>query len=138
MNKIDQFVEKIFAGTPETEETDNMKWDLQESLQERVRDLMEEGKTEEDAINKTIIDFGDIEDVRKELGLHRVATKTKSEPAFLNFLYALFGSGLLIMLFLFINYYYSSATVWWVYPTFGVLWWPLSAFFHWLKKRGEG
>ncbi|MGY3779257.1 permease prefix domain 1-containing protein [Isobaculum melis] len=138
MNKIDQFVEKIFAGIPETEETDTMKWDMQESLQERVRDLMEEGKTEEDAINKTIIDFGDIEDVRNELGLHRVVNKTKGETAFLNFLYALFGSALLISLFVFINLYYASTVLWWVYPTFAVLWWPLSMFFHWLKKRGEG
>ncbi len=61
----------------------------------------------------------------------------KSSSAALNLGFSLWGSGLIIALCIFINFYYSPGVIWFIYPTFGVLWWPLALFFHWLRKRRE-
>lgn len=112
-----------------------------QNLEEKVWDLIEQGKAEEDAINKAIVDFGDIDDLKKELGVSAVSTGVQSgrmKNARLNLEYSIWGSVLIIALFVFINLYYSPRVIWFVYPTFAVLWWPLTMFYVWSKaKRGE-
>lgn len=113
-----------------------------QNLEEKVWDLMEQGKEEEDAINKAIVDFGDIDDLKIELGVTDGKQSTKSTASLknrkLNLEYSIWASLLLIGLFVFINFYYSPQVIWFVYPTFAVLWWPLSMYYRWLKvKRGE-
>jgi hypothetical protein len=59
----------------------------------------------------------------------------KKNTAKLNLGFSIFGSVLIIALFVFMNFYYSPEIIWFVYPTFVVLWWPLSMFFYWLRKK---
>lgn len=109
-----------------------LKQEVLENLEEKVLDLMEQGKEEEDAINKAIVDFGDIEDLKKELG---VKQPVKKNMAKLNLSFSIWGSALIIALFVFINFAYSPKTIWFVYPTFAVLWWPLSMYFYWQRSK---
>ena len=129
MRSIQEYVDELFKKIPRSKQKENIVDDIKQNLQEKVWDLMEQGKSEEDAINKTIVDFGDIEDIRKELG-SRQTEKRKKAGVQLGF--SLCGSLLIIALTLFINLYYTPYSIWFVYPTFAVLWWPLAMLYRWL------
>jgi hypothetical protein len=46
---------------------------------------------------------------------------------------------LITALMLFINFYYTPHVIWFVYPVFAVLWWPLAMLFHRMRqKNGKG
>lgn len=132
MNRLAQHVNDLFKDVPESEQKASIMQEVLQNLEEKVWDLMEQGKTEEDAINKAIVEFGDIEDLTKELGINKSAKREKSNKknnTKLNLEYSIWGSVLIIALFVFMNFYYSSHVIWFVYPTFAVLWWPLTIYF---------
>ncbi|WHY77950.1 permease prefix domain 1-containing protein [Neobacillus sp. WH10] len=132
MKKLKNHVDDLFKDVPESEQKKAVKQEVLENLEEKVWDLMEQGKEEEDAINKAIVDFGDIEDLKKELGVKKPAKKNMKK---LNLGFSIWGSLLIIALFIFINFSYSPKTIWFVYPTFAVLWWPLTMYFTWLRSK---
>nr|WP_285874009.1 permease prefix domain 1-containing protein [Halalkalibacter oceani] len=136
----------MFHRIPDSPEKEKVKQEIIENLEEKVFDLIAQGKSEEDAINKAIVEFGDIEEIRQELGSERHVIDHVDEGdtlyrsiqmAKLNLGYSLCGSALLIGLFLFINFYYTPHVIWFVYPTFGILWWPLSMFYQLLRKKSQ-
>jgi len=132
LKKINDHVEELFKDVSYSEETEAIKLEITQNLEEKVWDLMEQGKSEEDAINKAIVDFGDIGDLKQELGNKKTDKKDLTK---LNLGFSIWGSLLIICLFIFINFYYTPHTIWFVYPTFCVLWWPLSMYFYWLRKN---
>jgi len=132
LKKINEHVEDLFKDVPFSEEAEAIKQEIIQNLEEKVWDLMEQGKSEEDAINKAIVDFGDIGDLKQELGNKNT---TKKDLTKLNLGFSIWGSVLIICFFIFINFYYTPHTIWFVYPTFAVLWWPLSMYFYWLRKN---
>ncbi|CDQ41121.1 MULTISPECIES: permease prefix domain 1-containing protein [Virgibacillus] len=132
MKKINGYVEELFKNIPESEQKNAVMQEVTQNLEEKVWDLMGEGKTEEDAINKAIVDFGDIEDLKQELGVSQPKKRNTSK---LNLWYSIWGSLLIISLFVFINFYYSPEIIWFVYPTFAVLWWPLTMYFSWKRTK---
>lgn len=136
MKKIESHINRLFADIPESEGKRQLMQEVTQDLQEKVSDLIAQGKAEEDAINKAIVDFGDIEDIKKELSV-RKKPNIRSRRAALNLGFSLWGSGLIVTLMLFINFYYTPDIIWFVYPTFGVLWWPLAMVFYWLRVRRE-
>lgn len=132
MKKLKNHVEELFKNIPESKQKKAIKQEVLDNLEEKVLDLMELGKEEEDAINKAIVDFGDIEEIKKEFGVNKPAKKNTTK---LNLGYSIWGSLLIIALFIFINVSYSPETIWFVYPTFAVLWWPLTMYFHWQRSK---
>lgn len=134
MKKIREHIDDLFKDFPNTDKTELVKQEIIQNLEEKVFFLMNQGKEEEDAINKAIVEFGDIEDLKSELGFEQ-PDPNKKDMARLNLQYSILGSILIIGLFIFINFYYSSNIIWFVYPTFGVLWWPLTMYFVWLRKK---
>ena len=54
-------MEELFQDVPYSEKTDAVKLEIIQNLEERVFDLMARGQRGEDAINKAIVDSGDIE-----------------------------------------------------------------------------
>ncbi|WP_438351110.1 permease prefix domain 1-containing protein [Paenibacillus sp. FA6] len=132
MRKIKNHVKELFNDIPASEQKELMMQDIIQNLEEKVSDLMFSGKNEEDAINKTIVEFGDIEDIKNELGTNPVPLKNRFS---LHLGFSLWGSGLFIALFIFINFYYTPDTIWFVYPVFAVAWWPLSMFYKWLAMK---
>ncbi|WP_026907380.1 permease prefix domain 1-containing protein [Paucisalibacillus globulus] len=141
MKKLTQHVNDLFKDIPASERKEVVMQEVLQNLEEKVWDLMEHGKEEEDAINKAIVEFGDIDELKNELGVSPEASER--QPSMLknrklNLEYSIWGSVLIIGLFTFINFYYTPEIIWFVYPTFAVLWWPLSMYYRWLKvKRGE-
>lgn len=132
MKSIKQHVDELFKDVPQSEKKEVIKQEITENLEEKVFDLMEQGKAEEDAINKALIEFGDIEEIKRELGVRQPQKKNRAK---LNLGFSISGSALIIALCVFINFYYTPNTIWFVYPTFAVLWWPLSMFYHWLRTK---
>jgi hypothetical protein len=132
MKSIESHVQGLFRGIPDSERKAQIMREITQNLQEKVADLMAQGKAEEDAVNKAIVEFGDIDDIKQELGAQPPAPKNTAGLA-LGF--SLWGTALIVGLVLFINLYYSPGVIWCVYPIFAVLWWPLGVFYHWLSKR---
>ncbi|CAH0252734.1 permease prefix domain 1-containing protein [Peribacillus sp. Bi134] len=138
MKQLMKRVNELFKDVPESEQKETVIQEVLQNLEEKVWDLMEQGKGEEDAINKAIIEFGDAEDLKNELGVKQLGKPTKKNNTKLNLEYSIWGSVLIISLLVFINFYYSPHVIWFVYPTFAVLWWPLTMYFRWKKvKKGE-
>jgi len=132
MKKIREYIDEMFIEIPGSEQKEVVKEEVIQNLEEKVDDLIQQGKAEEDAINKAIVDFGSIDDIKKEL-MGRQPIKKNTTGLHLGF--SIWGSALIIALCLFANFYYTPYIIWFVYPTFGVLWWPLAMFFRWLKHK---
>lgn len=132
--KLDAYVRNIFRDIPNSPRREELIQEIVENLADKVRDLTVSGKSPEDAVNKAIVDFGDMEDVKSELReeLPSAAPQKERRPG-LALGYSLCGTALIVGLLIFINFYYTPKTIWFVYPTFGVLWWPLSMFFRWRR-----
>lgn len=136
MNKIEEYVERSFMDIPASERKEQLKQEILQNLNEKVFDLIEQGKSQEDAENKTIIEFGDIEDIKNELGKGLPAEKpAKHNQYSLRLGFSLGGSALIIGLMMFINFYFTPGLIWFVFPTFAVLWWPLAMTFLWLRHK---
>lgn len=134
MKMLNSHVHNLFQDIPDSEQKEAIMQEVLQNLEEKVWDLMKQGKEEEDAVNKAIVEFGDIEDLKQELGVNQTKARRKNITK-LNLGYSIWGSSLIIALFLFINLYYTPQTIWFVYPTFAVLWWPLTMYFNWLRSK---
>lgn len=125
----------MFEQLPQNESAKAMKEEMIRDLEEKVDDLIESGKSEEDAVNKVIVDFGDIREIKKEFDLSETGDRRKRELAKLNLGFSICGSALIILLAVFINFYYTPDVIWFIYPTFAVAWWPLAMFYNWYRKK---
>ncbi len=134
MKTVQEHVDALFREIPDSERKESLKREIVENLQEKVNDLIAQGKAEEDAINRAIVEFGDISDIRDELRNQQMLP-IKRSSAGLQLGYSVVGSLLIIGLVLFINLHITPGFLWCIFPIFGVLWWPLSMFFRWLKYR---
>ncbi|MFJ8087963.1 permease prefix domain 1-containing protein [Lysinibacillus sp. Ag94] len=132
MKKIKNHIDELFKDIPRNKETEMVKQEIIQNLEEKVFYLMDQGKEQEDAINKAIVEFGDIEDLKKELGVKEPEKKNMSK---LNLEFSIWGSGLIIAFFIFINLYYTPNIIWAIYPIFAILWWPLTMYFVWSRKK---
>ena len=132
MKEIDNYVDELFKNVPRSRQKENIVKDIKQNLEEKVLDLMSEGKSEEDAINKSIEEFGDIEDIKIELDNDQTH---KGELARTKLHFSIWGSILFIALFIFINFYYTPHVIWAVYPIFVVLWWPLIMVYRWFNSK---
>ncbi|GEN87513.1 permease prefix domain 1-containing protein [Oceanobacillus sp. FSL W8-0428] len=138
MNKIKNHVNELFKDIPKSEEKEIIKQEIFQNLEEKVYDLVAQGKEEEDAVNKAIVEFGNIDEIKSELGVYNVnrdGDGKRIERAKIDLNFSIWGSILIIALMVFINLYYSPSTIWFVYPTFAILWWPLSMFYRWRKLK---
>ena len=140
MITIKDYVEGLFKDIPDSKEKEDIKNEIMLNLEEKVQDLVDAGKAEEDAINKSIVEFGDITEIKMNLMQQRGAAPVKkaSKVNYANRMwFSIWGSLLIIGLCFFINYTTNSWDVytWFVFPTFAILWWPLAMFFSWLNHR---
>lgn len=134
MKSIQNHVDALFRDIPDSPRKESLKQEIVQNLQEKVNDLMAQGKAEEDAINRAIVEFGDIGDIREELRVQQKMPIMKSRAG-LQLCFSLAGSVLIIALVIFVNLYASPDFLWCVFPIFAVLWWPLAMYFRWRKYK---
>jgi hypothetical protein len=132
MSKIEEHVNKLLKDFPASERKKQLAHDFIQDMEEMVADFIKEGKSEEDAVNKAIVEFGDVDDLRAELGPAVIKRHTNHS---LGLAFSVVGSILIILLVVFVNFYYTPRIIWCVYPIFAVLWWPLAMLFIYLRNR---
>ena len=69
MNVIKNYVEAMFLNLPRTEELEGLEKDILANMEDKFLGLLEEGKTESEAIGVVISEFGNIDELLEELGL---------------------------------------------------------------------
>jgi len=136
MKRINDYVAGLFADLKDSPEKESIVQELVMNLEEKVQDLMEQGKAEEDAVNKALVDLGDVSEIKSSLVSVGQETRNKKQINYANRMwFSIWASVLIIGLVLFMNFYYSPHRIWFVYPAFAVLWWPLGAVFSWLNHK---
>ena len=136
--KIRAYVEEMFHNVPESDEKRSILEEMILDAEEKAADLMAAGKAEEDAVNKALVELGDLSEIKLALlGVPARPNRSALRKCRNKLLYAVAGSLLVIALMLFINFYYSPGTIWFVYPTFAVLWWPLSVLLYYMNHRED-
>ncbi|MGX7351195.1 permease prefix domain 1-containing protein [Enterococcus canis] len=80
MNTINNYLESLFTGVPMTEETAQLKADLQNHMEDRFQDLLAQGIPENEAIGTVISEFGSIDEVLEEMNVkQRVEAESGQE-----------------------------------------------------------
>lgn len=134
--QIRDYVEEIFHSVPDSPEKRSLLDEMILDAEEKAADLMAAGKAEEDAVNKALVELGDLSEIKLSLLGVQPAPNKRTMRRYRNaLLYAVCGSALVIALMLFINFYYSPGAIWFVYPTFAILWWPLSMLLYYMNHR---
>jgi|AntRauTorckE6833_2_1112554.scaffolds.fasta_scaffold03801_3 hypothetical protein len=135
--KIDEFVKKIFKNR-------NFDTAAKESLRtflyEKVEDLKDNGYSEEEAVTKTINDFGDPEKEYlpdlEDSGLSNLKKERKRTKNAL--LFSFLSSLLIIAIIMVFNFVFlPEIGPWSIIVSLGVLFWPLSLLYKLLNKKGE-
>ncbi len=129
MNKIERSINSLFEKIPESSRKQEIVQEIIQDFSDKVSDLVAQGQTEDEAMKAAMEDFGDIEELKKEL---ESGTRTeKSKKLALALAFSIWGVILTSAFFVFINLYYTPYIIWFVYPVFAVLWWPIVQFFRW-------
>lgn len=135
MSEIESHINQLFAEIPDSNRKEEIKLEITQNLSEKVEDLVSRGQSREEAVKKALDDFGDIDDLKNEL--ESSAKLTKSKKLGLSLAFSIWGSALITALVLFINFYYTPHNIWFVYPVFAVIWWPMALFFQWYRNKKD-
>ena len=138
MKQIKNFVKNTFKDV-EKDKRDEIIITVTESLIEKVEDLMESGLTENEAINKTVMEFGTAEDyfnesIKKQKKLKRQKTIRHYGN---DLLFSGVGSAILIGIIIYVNLEFTPDILWGVIPSIGILFWPLAILYNLLNKRAN-
>jgi len=135
MNEIELHINRLFGTISDSKRKRELMQEITQNLNEKVSDLVSKGQTRDQAVQKAIEDFGDIDDLKEELESSAKVAKVKN--AGLSLAFSVWGAILIAGLVLFINFYYTPRFLWCVFPIFAVLWWPMTMFFHWVRLKRE-
>ncbi len=75
MDRLKEYLNQLFAGAGETPEVLYAKAELLQMMEDKYEALLEEGKTEDEAVDTIIAEFGNFEEISKELGIDDVIDK---------------------------------------------------------------
>jgi hypothetical protein len=137
MKRIKNFVKNTFKDYPKPKR-DQLIEEITQMLIEKVEDLVDHGMELDQAINKTVTEFGTIDDFEEQP--QKVVRKLKVQKTlkhYRNDIILSFGgfviiSGMLIFTDL---VYTSSNIIWFVIPVLALLWWPLATIYRYLNKK---
>ncbi|MFW6298124.1 MAG: permease prefix domain 1-containing protein [Bacillota bacterium] len=139
MKQIDDFVKKIVKHHPSADEetTENLK----AFLNEKVEDLMEQGYEEDDAVKKTIEEFGEPEEFylpNLEKDKKRYFQKEALRRSKNALLFSFLSSLLIIAILMVVNFvFFPDIGPWSIIAALGVLFWPLSVLYRLLNRKGD-
>ncbi len=76
METIYNYLDVMFASVEKTEQIEKIKADLAANMEDKYRELKAAGKSENEAIGTVIAEFGNVEELLKELGAVKQADET--------------------------------------------------------------
>ncbi len=79
METIKNYLDNIFASLPKSAEIIKLKEELLSNMEDKYKELKESGKTENEAIGIVISEFGNIDELVRELGID-IKTQAESGP----------------------------------------------------------
>lgn len=82
MKTINDYLESLFLNVPKTPETQKAKEDLLAIMEDHYYELLEEGKSENEAIGAVISEFGSIDELLAELEIEKEAEPDASNEMF--------------------------------------------------------
>ncbi|MFA6648290.1 MAG: permease prefix domain 1-containing protein [Candidatus Izemoplasmatales bacterium] len=137
MNKIKTFVSKLLKDLFNDEDKKELIEILTTSLEEKVDDLVESGTPLEEAIDKSINEFGGVEDVLQvypELTIKKkMVLKRKNE-----FFFSLWGYLIVSGIAIFINFtflQFFDNILWFILILIALLFWPISMLYRYLMIK---
>lgn len=137
MNKIKSFVTKLLKGYFNDEDKKELINIMTISLEEKVDDLVELGTSREEAIEKSIQEFGDTEDVLNafpDFQKNKTLIKTRKNQLF----YSSVGYLIVVGLAIFINFSFITffANILWFFAVLiALLFWPLTMLYRYLSVK---
>jgi Flp pilus assembly protein TadB len=135
MNNIKKFVTRLLKGLFNDEDKKELIEILTTSLEEKVDDLVEQGKSRDEAIEKSIEEFGSTEDVLEAFPDFQ-KNKQKAIHKRRNQLWFSVGSYLIITgLVVYINLTFLPGYLWFIFFAIGLLFWPLVMLYLYLSVR---
>ncbi|MDC0558911.1 permease prefix domain 1-containing protein [Candidatus Izimaplasma bacterium] len=136
MKRIKNFVKNTFKDVPKENREEIIKR-VTEVLMEKVEDLIENGLSEQEAIDRAVIEFGTAEDFFEPEGIIKIVKKRlKSIKHYRNdIIFSVTGAIIIIGMLIFTNLYYAGKVIWFVLPALAVLWWPLAVIYNFLNKK---
>ena len=69
MEEIKTYLDKMFTGLPATEKVRKAKNELLTMMTDKYKELIAEGKSENEALGTVIMEFGNLNELSEELGL---------------------------------------------------------------------
>ncbi len=136
MKKIENFVKHTFRDIPKEGKVELIR-SVTETLIEKVEDLIENGMIEQKAIDKTVVEFGTVEDYFQNF--KKKARKEKRQKTINHYkndlLFSIVGAITVICILLYANLYFNPSILWFVIPAIAALWWPLAILYNLLNKR---
>ncbi len=138
MKRITNFVKNTFKNIPKEGKEEIIKKVI-EQLVEKVEDLVEKGLDINEAIDKTVTEFGTLEDYFLNYENQTKIIKVKRRKTLIHYrndlLFSAVGSVIIIGILLYINLVYFPGNYWFVVPAIAILWWPLAIGYNLLNKR---
>lgn len=80
METIKNYLDNIFSSLPKSVEIIKMKEELLSNMEDKYNELKESGKTENEAIGIVISEFGNIDELVKELGINTTTREVENIP----------------------------------------------------------
>ncbi len=81
MDTIKTYLDSLFASLPDNAKTQQAKTDMLANMRDYYRDLLRDGKSEEEAIGAVISAFGSLDELRADLGLPLQSDPNHAEAA---------------------------------------------------------
>ena len=136
MKRIENFVRNTFKDIPKKNKAEIIETVI-EQLTEKAEDLMDSGLTENEAVDKAVVEFGSMEDyfekVEKE---ERKEKRWKTIKHYRNdLMFSSVAALIIIGALIFVNLMYAPTVIWFVIPALAVLFWPLAVLYNLLNKR---
>ncbi len=137
MNKIKTFVSNLLKDFLNDEDKKELIEILTTSLEEKVDDLVEEGTPLEEAIDRSIKEFGDASDVLEaypEINKKNSQIKKRKNQL----LFSIWGYIIIVGLTIFINftfYEFFDKILWFVIVIIALLFWPLTMLYRYLLVK---
>jgi ribosomal 50S subunit-associated protein YjgA (DUF615 family) len=135
MNNIKKFVSRLLKDFFNDEDKKELIEILTTSLEEKVDDLVEQGNSREEAIEKSIKEFGDTKDVLEafpeaERLKENAVRKRRNQLLFASLSYLIITA-----LVAYINFTFLPGVIWFLFIAIGLLFWPLVMLYLYLSAR---
>ncbi|MCR5629548.1 permease prefix domain 1-containing protein [Eubacterium sp.] len=84
METIKNYLDNMFANLPRTDEVLKAKNELSQMMEDKYNELIEEGKSENEAVGIVISEFGNLNEIADDLGINETVKQVNENPVYAN------------------------------------------------------